>query len=94
MGRVRRITRALPGGESLRVVTSFEDAQAYPAGDVLTVYRCRWGIETLLQQVVQPFDLRHLIGSTPPATVFQAMVCLLLHTSTLLIRRVWPQSPR
>ena len=84
--RVRRITLALPGGESLSVVTSLEDAQAYPASDLLTVYRCRWGIETLFQQVVQTFDLRHLIGSTPSATVFQAMLCLLLYNSTLLIR--------
>jgi hypothetical protein len=83
--RVRKITVARED-EPFVVVTSLLDAHRYPAKDLLTLYRSRWGIETMFQQVVQTFDLRHLIGATPQATVFQAMLCLLLYNITLLIR--------
>jgi hypothetical protein len=84
--RVRKITVTRTSGEPFAVVTSLLDADSYPAGDLLTLYRSRWGIETMFQQVVQTFDLRNLIGATPQATVFQATICLLLYNITLLIR--------
>jgi hypothetical protein len=84
--RVRKITVTRPNDEPFVIVTSLEDAERYPASDLLTLYRRRWGIETMFQQVVQTFDLRHLIGGTPQATVFQAMICLLLYNITLVIR--------
>src|SRR5260221_10604783 len=40
----------------------------------------------MFQKVVETFDLRHLIGGTGKATVFQAMICLLLYNITLMIR--------
>jgi hypothetical protein len=85
--RVRRIRVA--GGASdrpLTLVTSLLDADAYPAVDLLSAYRSRWGLEVMFQQVVQTFDLRHLIGGTPKATVFQAMLCLVLYNVTLTLR--------
>jgi hypothetical protein len=85
--RVRKITVSRPGSsDPLILVTSLLDADRYPADDLLTVYRSRWGIEVMFQHVVQTFDLRHLIGATPEATVFQAMLCLLLYNTTLTIR--------
>jgi hypothetical protein len=85
--RVRMITVEREGNDDpLILVTSLLDADLFPAIDVLTLYRSRWGIEVMFQQVVQTFDLRNLIGSTPQATVFQAMVCLLLYDITLMIR--------
>lgn len=84
--RVRKITVTRSGGDPLAIVTSLMDADLYPAIDLLKLYRSRWGIETMFQQVVQTFDLRHLIGATPQATVFQAMLCLLLYNITLVIR--------
>jgi hypothetical protein len=84
--RVRMITVTRPDADLFVIVTSLEDAQRYLAADLLTLYRRRWGIETMFQQVVQTFDLRHLIGSTPQATVFQAMLCLLLYNITQVIR--------
>ena len=82
--RVRRITIEKPG-DPLIIVTSLLAADLYPAADLLTLYRKRWGIETMFQQVVQTFNLRHLIGTTPKATVFQAVLCLLLYNATLII---------
>lgn len=84
--RVRMVTVARPDDEPLVIVTSLEDAKRYPASDLLTLYRWRWGIESMFQKVVQTFDLRHLIGGTPQATVFQAMLCFLLYNITLVIR--------
>ena len=83
---VRKITVTRRGGDPLAIVASLMDADRYPAIDLLKLYRSRWGIETLFQRVVQTFDLRHLIGATPQATVFQAMLCLLLYNITLVIR--------
>lgn len=83
---VRKITVERPGQAPFVIVTSLQDRTRYPARDLLTLYRRRWGIETMFQQVVQTFELRHLIGSTPQATVFQAMLCLLLYNLTLVIR--------
>jgi hypothetical protein len=84
--RVRMITIVRDSDDPLIFVTSLLDADLYPAIDVLTLYRSRWGIETMFQQTVQTFDLRELIGCTPEATVFQAILCLLLYNITLIIR--------
>src|ERR1700683_3644979 len=82
---VRRITLHRLGQEAIIVVTDLLDGVAYPAADLLETYRRRWGIEKLFQRVTEVFDLRHLIGSTPQATVFQGALCLLLYN---LIRAV------
>jgi hypothetical protein len=84
--RVRMITVTRPGSEPFIIVTSLMDADRYPACDLLILYRHRWGIETMFQRVVQTFDLRHLIGGTPQATIFQAVYCLLLYNIMLTIR--------
>lgn len=84
--RVRKITVTRSSGGPLVLVTSLMDADRYPAFDLLVLYRRRWGIETMFQRVVQTFDLRHLIGGTPEATVFQAVFCLLLYNITLVVR--------
>jgi hypothetical protein len=83
---VRRITVDRGAEEAVIVLTSLLDADLYPAVELLLVYRWRWGLETMFQQAVQTFDLRHLIGGTAQATVFQAVLCLLLYNITLLIR--------
>jgi hypothetical protein len=83
--RVRKIAVTVAAGPPLILVTSLLDADRYPAVALLTAYRSRWGLEVMFQQVVQTFALRHLIGGTPQATVFQAMLCLLLYNLTLII---------
>ena len=83
---VRRITLHRPGAEAIIVVTDLLDGAAYPAADLLETYRRRWGIEKMFQRVTEVFDLRHLIGSTPQATVFQAAFCFLLSNVIQAIR--------
>jgi len=85
-GRVRMITVTRAKDDPLIFVTSLLNADLYPAVELLTAYRSRWGIEVMFQKVVQTFDLRHLIGGTPNATVFQAMICFVLYNITLIIR--------
>jgi hypothetical protein len=90
---VRRITLLRPGEEDVILITDLVDAAAYPADDLLEVYLARWGIERVFQQITEVFDLKHLIGSTPQATVFQASFCLVLY-NLIQVVRAWIASTR
>lgn len=83
---VRRITLKRPGEETLILITDLLDAEAYPAADLLTAYRMRWGIERVFQQITEVFELEHLIGTTPQGTLFQLSFCLLLYNMMQVIR--------
>src|SRR6476620_5446205 len=49
-------------------------------------YLTRWQIENVFQQITEVFELRHLIGSAPEATVFQASLCLVIYNVLQLVR--------
>jgi Transposase DDE domain len=83
---VRRITLHRPGLSALVVVTNLLDADTYPAADLLEAYLRRWGIEKPFQRVTEVFDLRHVIGGSPQATVFQAAFCFLLSNVIQAVR--------
>ena len=83
---VRRIALERPGAEAVLLVTDLLDEPAYPAADLLATYLLRWQIETVFQQITEVFALRHLIGCTPQATVFQASLCLVIYNALQLIR--------
>lgn len=87
--RVRRITLIrddAAGEENIVLQTSLLDRRQYPAADLLELYRRRWGIEQVFQQVTQTFSLEHLIGSSPKATLLQFSFCLLLYNLMQMIR--------
>jgi hypothetical protein len=83
---VRRVTLARPGAEDVAVVTDLLDEVRYPAADLLAVYLTRWQIENVFQQITEVFHLQRLIGCRPPATVFQASLCLVLFNVLQLVR--------
>jgi Transposase DDE domain len=83
---VRRITLKRPEDEELILVTDLADAKQYPAVDLLAVYHARWGIETVFQTVTEVFPLKHLIGSTAQAGIFQLAFCLLLYNMIHVLR--------
>jgi len=83
---VRRITLDRGKEQPIVLVTNLIDANRYPAGDLLDLYRSRWGIERVFQQVTEVFNLKHLIGSTPEASVFQFSFCLLLYNTLQVVR--------
>jgi Transposase DDE domain len=83
---VRRITKHLPGGKELSVVTDLLDETKYPAEAMLSTYRSRWGIETVFHQITDVFSLRHLIGTMPKAVLFQMSFCLLLYNTLQVVR--------
>jgi hypothetical protein len=91
---VRRITLQRPGEETLILITDLLDADAYAATDLLTVYRMRWGIERVFQQITEVFELEHLIGTTPQGTLFQLAFCLLLYNKIQVIRAYVAQSAK
>ena len=68
------------------LLTNLLDRDAYRAADVLALYKHRWGIEQLFQQVTETFSLSHLIGSSPKATLLQFSYCLLLYNLMQLIK--------
>src|SRR5439155_1016340 len=70
------------------------DADAFPAADLLEVYLRRWGIEKLFQRVTEVFDLRHLIGTTPQATVFQAAFSFVLSNVIQAVRNYLAEAQR
>jgi hypothetical protein len=83
---VRRITKALPGGKEIGVVTDLLDEAKYPAEAMLSTYQSRWGIETVFHQITDVFSLRHLIGTMPQAVLFQLSFCLLLYNALQVVR--------
>ena len=84
--RVRRITLKRARQEDVVLLTDLTQREQYPAGDLLTVYLARWGIERMFQQVTEVFQLKTLIGGTPQATVFQAVFCFLLYNMIQVMR--------
>lgn len=83
---VRRITLERPGAEDLVLVTSLLEGDQYPASDLLELYRRRWRIEQVFQQLVEVFHLEALIGTTPEGTVFQMCFCLWLYNLLQVVR--------
>jgi hypothetical protein len=83
---VRRIHLHRDEGEDVIVLTDLECPEKYPADDLLEVYLMRWGIERMFQQVTEVFHLNSLIGSSPRATVFQTVFCLLLYNIIQVVR--------
>jgi DDE family transposase len=83
---VRRITLWRPGEEEVALLTDLLDEALYPAVDLLAVYLTRWQIENVFQVITEVFELRHLIGCTPRATVFQASLCLVMYNVLQVLR--------
>lgn len=82
----RMIHLARPGEEEdLILVTDLLDEDAYPAIDLLWLYRERWGIERMFQKVTEVFGLESLIGGTPQACIFQFAFCLILYNLVQLL---------
>lgn len=83
---VRRVELHRDDGKPIILITSLLDADHYPTADLLFVYRNRWGIEHMFQEVTEVFGLSHLIGTTPQATLFQFAFCMLLYNMVQVIR--------
>jgi hypothetical protein len=85
--RVRRITKVRGGDEEdVQLVTSLLDVEAFPAQELLELYRRRWDIEEVFQQITETFALSHLIGCTPQAILLQFSLCLLLYNLMQVIK--------
>lgn len=87
--RLRRITlrrSASEGEQDVVLLTNLLDRDRYSAVDLLELYRHRWGIEQVFQQVTETFSLSHLIGCQPQAVLLQFAFCLLLYNVMQLVR--------
>jgi hypothetical protein len=86
--RVRRITlfRAREGEDDVVLLTNLLDRDRYSAADLLELYRYRWNIEQVFQQVTETFSLSHLIGCAPKAVLLQFSFCLLLYNLMQVVK--------
>lgn len=84
--RVRRIVIKRENNPDLIIVTSLLDTEKISAADVLEPYGLRWTIETAFLHVTKECDLRHMIGSTAEATLFQFAISLVIHNVMRLIQ--------
>jgi hypothetical protein len=86
-----RDTRAGPGREPYRLLTSLLDERAFPAERLAATYHERWAIEPALDQgtVHQGAHPRPLRRTHPRAVVQEVSGLLLAH---LAIRTVLPQA--
>lgn len=83
---VRRIEVARDGKKPLILITDLLDPDQCPTLDLLYLYRERWSIELVFQQVTEVFGLNHLIGGTPKACVFQLAFCMIIYNMLQVIR--------
>ena len=72
--------------DDIVLLTNLLDRAAFSAADLLALYKHRWGIEQVFQQVTETFSLKHLIGSAPKAVLLQFAYCLLLYNLMQLIK--------
>lgn len=85
--RVRRITLFREGeADNVALLTDLLDCARYTATALLELYRYRWGIEQVFQQVTETFSLTHLIGCAPQAVLLQFSFCLLLYNLMQVIK--------
>ena len=88
--RVRRVTLrredAAGGDDDVVLVTDLVDRRAFDAPDLLKLYRRRWGVERMFQQVAETFSLSHLTGCTPRAVLFQFAFCLLMYDLVQVVK--------
>lgn len=87
--RVRRVTLLRDGEEGEEDVVLLTNLLArgrYGAAELLEVYRRRWGIEQVFQQVTETFSLTHLIGCGPRAILLQFAFCLLLYNLMQVVK--------
>jgi hypothetical protein len=85
---MRRITLQRGDDKPLQIITDLLDAQRYPANDLLELYRQRWGIEQVFQKVSEVFQMKQLIGSSPPAIIFQGALCMMLYNLLQVVRAI------
>lgn len=83
---LRRLELIRPGEPTITLITDLDDADVYPAADLLTAYRNRHDIERVFQQTTEVFGLTQLIGTRPLAGLFQFAFCLLLYNLVQLLR--------
>jgi len=85
--RLRRITLLRPGEkDNVVLLSDLLDRQQFDTPDLLELYRKRWGLENMFQQVTQTFALQHLIGCHPQAILFQFAFCLLMYNLIQVIK--------
>jgi hypothetical protein len=69
--RVRMIEKTLADGATLRLATTVLDPERLPAHDALGLYRRRWAVERLFQDLKQVLNLRRFYAANTNAVAMQ-----------------------
>jgi len=85
--RELRFQVTVPGRrtETLTVVTSLTDTDAYPKEDIAELYGCRWNAELDIRNIKQTLDLDHVRCKTPNMVRRELWVTLLAYN---LVRKL------
>lgn len=79
--RVRLIEKRLPGGEVLRLVTTVLDPAELSAAAALALYRRRWAVERLFQDLKEVLDLRRFYAANTNAVAMQVYASAIVYAA-------------
>jgi hypothetical protein len=71
--------------ETITVITTLTDPEAFPAEDIAELFGCRWNVELDIRALKQPLKLDHVLCKTPAMVRRHLWVTLLAYN---LIRKV------
>lgn len=77
----RLIEKPLAGGGLLRLVVTVLDPVKLPARAALSLYRRRWAVERMFQELKQVLDLRRFYAANTNAVAMQVYACAIVHVA-------------
>jgi hypothetical protein len=77
----RLIEKPLAGGGLLRLVVTVLDPAKLPARAALSLYRRRWAVERMFQELKQVLDLRRFYAANTNAVAMQVYACAIVHVA-------------
>jgi hypothetical protein len=79
--RVRLIEKRLPDGTTLRLATTVLDPALLPAAAALALYRRRWAVERLFQDLKEVLNLRRFYAANTNAVAMQIYASAIVYTA-------------
>src|SRR5262245_17076859 len=79
--RARLIEKPLPEGGLLRLVVTVSDPAKLPARAALSLYRRRWAVERMFQELKEVLHLRRFYAANTNAVAMQVHACAIVHVA-------------
>jgi hypothetical protein len=79
--KARLIEKPLKDGGLLRLVVTVLDPAKLPARAALSLYRRRWAVERMFQEIKQVLNLRRFYAANTNAVAMQVYACAIVHVA-------------